>query len=158
MESITWRIGKRGAAHRFSLATGGHFYFKRAMFGVTRQGYTGWSKIMRYKWPPRLAGILLIWRREYAVQHSQRSLTCCFFSLLHFRQCLSSNLHFRQFNGSKTRIADKMDMRNLWVLIGLAASNCFQSRQRIASNHILLSLEPLICRCGNLMVPIAPGN
>ena len=27
-------------------------------------------------------------------------------------------------------------MRNLWVLIELAASNCFQSRQRIASSHM----------------------
>ena len=38
--------------------------------------------------------------------------TCRFFSLLHFRQCLSSNLHFRQFNGSKTRNVDKAGMRN----------------------------------------------
>ena len=60
-----------------------------------------------------------------AVPHSQRPLTCRFFSLLHFRQGLSSNLHFRQFNGSKTRIADKVEMRNLWVLIELAAINCF---------------------------------
>jgi type I site-specific restriction endonuclease len=36
-----------------------------------------------------------------------------FFSLLHFRQYLSSNLHFRQLNGSKTRIADQVDRRNL---------------------------------------------
>jgi len=54
---------------------------------------------------------------------------------LNFRQRLSSNLHFRQFNGSKTRIVDKVGMRNLWVLIELAATNCFQRRQRIASSH-----------------------
>ncbi len=53
-----------------------------------------------------------------------------FLSLLHFRQCLSSNLHFRQFNGSKTRIVDKVGMRNHWVLIELAATNWFQRRQR----------------------------
>src|SRR5215216_1980658 len=56
-------------------------------------------------------------------------------SLLHFRQCLSSNLHFRQFNGSKTRIADKMEIRDLSVLFVPAASNWFQSRQRIDSSH-----------------------
>ena len=49
------------------------------------------------------------------------------FSLLHFRQCLSSNLHFRQFNGSKTRIVDKVEMRNLSVLIEPAAKNWFKS-------------------------------
>jgi hypothetical protein len=50
-------------------------------------------------------------------------------------KCLSSDLHYRQFNGSKTRIADKGGMRNLWVLIELAATNWFQRRQRIGSSH-----------------------
>ena len=60
--------------------------------------------------------------------------TYSLFSVLHFRQCLSSKLHFRQFNGSKTPIVDKVGMRNLSVLIELAASNWFQRRQRIGSN------------------------
>ena len=38
---------------------------------------------------------------------------------LNFRQELSSNLHLRQFNDSKTRIVDKVEMRNLWVLFEL---------------------------------------
>jgi len=63
------------------------------------------------------------------------------FSLLHFRQCLSSNLHFRQFNGSKTRIVDKVEMRNLSVLIEPAAKNWFQPRQRIGSSHIIISMQ-----------------
>jgi hypothetical protein len=58
-----------------------------------------------------------------------------FLLLLHFRQWLSPKLHFRQLNGSKTRIVGKVGMRNLWVLIELAATNCFQSRQRIGSSH-----------------------
>jgi len=44
-------------------------------------------------------------------------------------------LHFRQFNGSKTRIVDKVEMRSLSVLIELAANNRFQSRQGIGSRH-----------------------
>jgi len=40
-------------------------------------------------------------------------------ALLHFRQYVTSNLHFRQFNGSKTRTADKLP---------LAAKNCFKSQ------------------------------
>src|SRR5215217_6722792 len=67
-------------------------------------------------------------------------------SLLHFRQCSSSNLHFRQFNGSKTRIVDKVGMRNLWVLIQLAAINCFQRRQRIGSSHSdACFASPVLC-------------
>src|SRR6266513_5154478 len=62
-----------------------------------------------------------------------------FFSLRHFRQYLSSDLHFRQFNGSKTRIVDKVEMRNLSVLIELAAKNWFQPRQRIGSSHRVAS-------------------
>ena len=54
----------------------------------------------------------------------------------YLRQGLASNLHFRQFNGSKTRIVDKIGMRNLWVLIELAASNWFQWRQRIRASHM----------------------
>lgn len=38
----------------------------------------------------------------------------------------------------KHEIADKVEMRNLWVLIELAAINCFQSRQRIGSSHTLI--------------------
>ena len=43
---------------------------------------------------------------------------------------LFSALHFRQFNGSKTRIVEKVGMRNLWVLIA-AARNCFKSQNLI---------------------------
>jgi hypothetical protein len=45
----------------------------------------------------------------------------------HFRQGLSSNLHFRQFNGSKTRIADKWRCQ--------IARFCLHLRQVIASNR-----------------------
>ncbi len=89
-----------------------------------------------------------------------------------FRQRVSSNLHFRQFNGSKTRIVDKVEMRNLSVLFALAASNCFQSRQLIGSNffqsfkkvqttpNFFVNFSPLLFRrtAGNLMVPKSPGN
>jgi hypothetical protein len=61
--------------------------------------------------------------------------------LENFRQGLTSNLHFRQFNGSKTRIADKVEMRNLQVLIELSAINCFQRRQRIGSSHKYCNLS-----------------
>jgi len=42
-----------------------------------------------------------------------------FLSLLHFRQCLSSNLHFRQFNGSKTRIVDQVGIEKFWFWLNL---------------------------------------
>lgn len=47
---------------------------------------------------------------------------------------LSSNLHFR--NDSKTPILAKSEMRNFSVLFELAATKCFQSRQRIGSNSL----------------------
>jgi hypothetical protein len=72
---------------------------------------------------------------SYYVGRPLASADLRFSSLLHFRQYLSSNLHFRQFNGSKTRIVDKVEMRNLSVLIELAAKNWFQPRQRIGSSH-----------------------
>jgi hypothetical protein len=62
-----------------------------------------------------------------------------FSSLLHFRQCSSSKFALSEFNGSKTRIADKVEMRNPQVLIELAAKNCFQSRQTIGSSHIFVA-------------------
>jgi hypothetical protein len=49
----------------------------------------------------------------------------------HLRQGYASNLHFRQFNGSKKRNVDKAGMRNIWVLIELAATNCFQRRKEL---------------------------
>jgi hypothetical protein len=76
---------------------------------------------------------------------------------------LKSNLHFRQFNGSKTRIVDKVGMRNLWVLIELAATNWFQRRQRIGSSHsskMLLLLVPISrtsSRVGFLTVSLVVG-
>jgi hypothetical protein len=82
---------------------------------------------------------------SYSVGRPLASADLRFFSLLHFRQYLSSNLHFRQFNRSKTRIVDKVEMRNLSVLIELAAKNWFQPKQRIGSSHTLH---------GKLMVPI----
>ena len=72
---------------------------------------------------------------SYSVVRPLASADLRFFSLLHFRHYSSSNLHFRQFNSSKTRIVDKVEMRNLSVLIELAAKNWFQPRQRIASSH-----------------------
>jgi hypothetical protein len=80
-------------------------------------------------------------------------------ALLHFRQCLSSNLHFRQFNGSKTRNVEKVGGEisrfrlNLRQIIGSSGG-----KELGQVTVIDMSLEPLICRRGNLMVPIAPGN
>src|SRR6267142_6412646 len=79
---------------------------------------------------------LICWY-SYSVGRPLASADLQFFSLLHFRQYLSSDLHFRQFNGSKTRIVDKVEMRNLSVLIELA-KNWFQPRQRIGSSHTLM--------------------
>jgi hypothetical protein len=70
------------------------------------------------------------------------------------------------------RIAEQVEMPNCPVLFELAAINWFQSRQVIGSSHTAfavvvcysartnrqhrsaVSLEPLICRSGNLMVLI----
>jgi hypothetical protein len=88
---------------------------------------------------------------NYSVGRPLASSDLRFFSLLHFRQYLSSDLHFRQFNGSKTRIVDKVEMRNLSVLIELAAKNWFQPRQRIGSSHKMDRLRRVVvagCSCG----------
>jgi hypothetical protein len=81
---------------------------------------------------------------SYSVGRPLASADLRFFSLLHFRQYLSSNLHSRQFNGSKTRIVDKVEMRNLSVLIELAAKNWFQPRQRIGSSHKMDRLRRVV--------------
>jgi hypothetical protein len=60
---------------------------------------------------------------------------------LNFRQDLASNLHFRQFNGAKTGNRRQGEAAKSLVLIELAASNYFHSRQGIASSHSCCDLN-----------------
>jgi len=86
---------------------------------------------------------------SYSVGRPLASADLRFFSLLHFRQYLSSDLHFRQFNGSKTRIVHKVEMRNLSVLIELAAKNWFKFKSYFSPFVASSNLNPVHTMTGS---------
>jgi hypothetical protein len=109
LEDLTYEA----SIHRSEQATEKNELIKRRQFKILLQSD---QRHLRKKYS--LLDPSLEFANSICLSHTKNRPTVfetrsCRFSLLHFRQCLSSNLHFRQLNGSKTRIADKVDMRNL---------------------------------------------
>ncbi len=103
----------------------------------------GWSKSMRCNDRLGQRASTCMTFREYAVSHSS------FLSLLHFRQCLSSELHFRQLNVSKNArqligskfVGKYLDMRQRRDSLG--ASSRFQTYHRLVPQFRQLVMNNL---------------